>query len=228
MKKIAILQSNYIPWKGYFDLINKCDVFVIFDDVQYTKNDWRNRNRIKTNQGVKWLTIPVRQEGLDQRINQTKIADARWGRKHWASLSQNYNKSLFYKDYFEVFEHLYLTGNDIYLSEINYKFLNVINEILGIDTVIMKSEDFDLLDEKSERLLGICKSLKASTYISGPSASSYLNTEIFIQEGIAIEFMDYEGYKEYPQLYPPFVHDVTILDMIFNIGPNVTSYLKSF
>ena len=147
MKKIAILQSNYIPWKGYFDLINMVDEFIFYDEVQYTKNDWRNRNKIKTPQGIQWLTIPVRQENLEQKIKDTKISDKKWNIKHWRTISQNYSKAKYFKDYKDIFEELYLTCDEEYLSEINYKFITTINEILGIKTKLRWSRD-----RKSTRL----------------------------------------------------------------------------
>ena len=107
MKKIAILQSNYIPWKGYFDLINMVDEFVLYDDVQYTHRDWRNRNKIKTSHGLKWLTIPVRQERFEQKIIETKVIDKRWNTKHWKSLVQNYSKAKYFNEYKYIFEELW-------------------------------------------------------------------------------------------------------------------------
>ena len=144
-KIVAILQSNYIPWKGYFDLINRCDVFVLYDDMQYTKNDWRNRNKIQTKQGLKWLTIPVRQEKLSQRINETKISDARWSRKHWATITHNYTKAKYFNDYKGLFEDLYLNMQEQFLREVNYRFIVAINNIIGIDTVLKKSSEFKLI-----------------------------------------------------------------------------------
>ena len=228
MNKVAILQSNYIPWKGYFDLINSCDVFVLYDDMQYTKNDWRNRNKIQTRQGLKWLTIPVRQENLSQRINQTMTIDHRWRKKHWAMLSQNYAKAPYFKEHKEVFENIYLNMDDVYLSEINYKFIIAINEIMGIGTTIMRSDEFELMPGKSERLLDICQKLNADRYFSGPSAREYLDLDLFQQKGIQVEWMNYDNYPVYKQLNQCFEHGVSILDVIFNIGPESQKYLKSF
>jgi len=229
MKKIAILQSNYIPWKGYFDLINMVDEFILYDDMQYTRRDWRNRNKIKTPQGLKWLTIPVEVKGkYYQKINETKISDKEWGKKHWTQITQNYKKTKYFKEYKELFQELYLNSKELYLSEINYKFITAINEILGIKTTIRWSSEFDLVDGKSERLLGICKDCNADIYLSGPAAKGYLDEELFKKENIKVEWMDYSGYPEYNQLYPPFEHGVTILDLIFNEGQNATKFMKSF
>ena len=227
-KTVAILQSNYIPWKGYFDLINSCYVFVLYDDMQYTKNDWRNRNKISTNQGLKWLTIPVRQEKLSQRINETKISDARWSRKHWATITHNYTKAKYFDDYKDLFENLYLNMQEEYLSDVNYKFIVTINNILGIDTVIKKSSELELVQGKSERLLNICNTLGANEYLSGPAAMGYLDVQLFQQAGIGIEWMNYDNYPVYHQLHQPFEHGVSILDLIFNEGPESRNYLKSF
>ena len=178
MKKIAILQSNYIPWKGYFDLINMVDEFILYDEVQYTKNDWRNRNKIKTPQGIQWLTIPVRQESLDQKIKDTKISDKKWNIKHWRTISQNYSKSKYFKDYKDIFEELYLKCDEEYLSQINYKFITTINEILEIKTKLRWSSEFELVDGQTEKLLGICKDCNADIYLSGPAAKDYFNEEV--------------------------------------------------
>ena len=178
MKKVAILQSNYIPWKGYFDLINMVDEFIFYDEVQYTKNDWRNRNKIKTPQGIQWLTIPVRQESLDQKIKDTKISDKKWNIKHWRTISQNYSKSKYFKDYKDIFEELYLKCDEEYLSQINYKFITTINEILEIKTKLRWSSEFELVDGQTEKLLGICKDCNADIYLSGPAAKDYFNEEV--------------------------------------------------
>lgn len=228
MKKIAILQSNYIPWKGYFDLINMVDEFIFYDEVQYTKNDWRNRNKIKTPQGIQWLTIPVRQESLDQKIKDTKISDKKWNIKHWRTISQNYSKAKYFKDYKDIFEELYLNCDEEYLSQINYKFITTINEILEIKTKLRWSSEFELVDGQTEKLLGICKECNADIYLSGPAAKDYFNEELAKQENIKVEWMDYSGYKEYEQLNPPFEHGVTILDLIFNEGDRAKEFMKSF
>lgn len=227
-KKIAILQSNYIPWKGYFDLINSVDEFIFYDEVQYTKNDWRNRNKIKTKQGLQWLTIPVRQESLDQKINDTKISDKKWKKKHWSSISQNYSKSKYFKEYKDTFEELYLSCEEEYLSEINYKFIRTINKILEIDTKLTFSNDYELIGGQTERLINLCKQSNATHYLSGPAAKSYFDEDLANNEGIQVEWMDYSGYQEYSQLHFPFEHGVTILDLIFNEGKNAKKFMKSF
>jgi hypothetical protein len=229
MKRVAISQSNYIPWKGYFDLINMVDEFILYDDVQYTRRDWRNRNQIKTQHGLKWLSIPAKVKGkYFQKISETKISDDNWGKKHWSVLKQNYSKTQHFKEYKDVFEDLYLNNKDEYLSQVNYKFIGAINKILGVSTKVRWSSEFDLTGGQSEKLLGICKDCDADVYLSGPSAKNYLNEDIFIQNNIKIEWMDYSNYPEYKQIFKPFEHGVTILDLIFNEGKNATKFMKSF
>jgi hypothetical protein len=226
-KKIAILQSCYIPWKGYFDIINSVDEFIIYDDVQYTKNDWRNRNLIKTPNGLKWLSIPVNSTSTD-KIKDVRVVDNIWRKKHWKSIIWNYSKTQFFKDYRTQFEQLYLNGDEEFISQINYTFLMCLIKILGIKTKISWSWKYSLEGDKTERLVNICKQAGAGVYLSGPSAQNYIQADKFVQEGILLEWMDYTGYREYRQLFPPFEHGVTILDLIFNEGPGATDYLKSF
>lgn len=228
MKKVAILQSNYIPWKGYFDMINMVDEFILYDTVQYTKNDWRNRNKIKTAQGIQWLTIPIRQIHLDQRIEETTTANNRWRQKHWKALTQNYAKTLYFKDYKDIFETLYLDSNETYLSKINYQFIITICDILGVTTKIRHANTFQLEKGQTEAILSICKQCNADTYLSGPAAKDYFDESLAKKENIKVEWMDYSGYPEYKQPYSPFEHSVTILDLIFNEGSNAISYMKSF
>ena len=226
--KIAVLQSNYIPWKGYFDLINSVDEFILYVEVQYTKNDWRNRNKIKTPTGVHWITIPVFQTSLEQTIHETKVSDVKWARKNWNTLVANYSKAPNFNQYKGVFEELYLNCNSEYLSDINFSFINCINTILNIKTELLWSRDLELHGDKNERLIQVCKKRNATHYLSGPAAKDYLDVKLFEENGIAVEWMNYSGYKEYEQLLPPFEHGVSILDLIFNTGDDASIYMNSF
>jgi len=226
-KTVAILQSSYIPWKGYFDIIRQVDEFIFLDDVQFTKNDWRNRNQIKTLNGLKWLTIPILHGGsLKLSINQTKTASNDWAVNHWKTISNSYGKAPFFRLYKDQFEHLYNNILSSDLSTINYKFINLIIKILGIQTKLSWSTDYKKEGKKSERLISICKQSGSNTYLSGPAAKSYLDEDLFRQENIKVKWMDYNNYPEYPQLYPPFEHHVSVLDLIFNTGPNANKCLK--
>jgi hypothetical protein len=227
-KRVAIVQSNYIPWKGYFDLIRLSDEFILYDDVQYTRRDWRNRNLIKTPSGLKWLTIPVEVRGkYFQRIRDTRISDPNWGRKHWATIIHNYAKTPFFGAYREIFEPLYLATNEALLSEVNRRFIETIAPLVRVDTPIRWSSDYVLADGRSERLLQLCLSAGANTYLSGPAARGYLDETLFEEAGVRVEWMDYSGYPEYPQLFGAFQHGVTILDLLFNTGPEAANYMKS-
>ncbi len=226
-KKIAILQSNYIPWKGYFDIIGLVDEFILFDEMQYTRRDWRHRNKIKTNQGVQWITIPVIKDNYLQKIDQTKVASEKWTIKHFKALTINYSKTKYFKQYNELLHDIYLRAGEIeFLSQINYLFLTEICKILGITTKISWSTDYKLIDGRTERLVDLCKQAGATEYISGPAAMNYLEPELFKNAGIKLTWMDYSGYPEYNQLYPPFEHGVTILDLIFNEGSDTPTFMK--
>tara|TARA_B100000123_G_C25732844_1_gene430084 strand:+ start:1000 stop:1728 length:729 start_codon:yes stop_codon:yes gene_type:complete len=229
-KKIGVVQSNYIPWKGYFDLISYVDEFVIYDDCQFTKRDWRNRNKIKTPSGLEWLTIPVEVKGkYFQKIKDTKIANKNWGKIHWSKISHNYSKTKFFKIYKDVFKPLFLDNKHVFLNQINFSFIQIINKMLNIKTKIKWSMDYKL-DAKSanQRILSICKQSDASTYVSGPLAKNYIDQNQFVKEGIKIEWFNYDNYQAYHQLFPPFEHKVSVLDLIFNEGPNAKKFLKSY
>ena len=189
MKKIAILQSNYIPWKGYFDIMGSVDEFIIYDEMQYTKNDWRNRNKIKTTNGLIWLTIPVKIEKLNQKINETKIADNKWYIKHKNSLQTNYGKATKFKECKDFIFNIYEQASRLdYISEINYTFLNEINKFLKISTKISFSTDYNIGDGKTERLINICKQSNSNIYLSGPSAKNYIDEALFTKNNINYRF----------------------------------------
>ena len=228
-KKIAIVQSSYIPWKGYFDLINSVDEFILFDDMQYTRRDWRNRNKIKTPNGSMWLTIPVEVNGkYFQKIRETVVGDSEWSRKHWQSILHNYSKAKYFHAFKEQFHDLYLTLNEKSLSHINHRFLTAICRILGITTKISWSMDYHLIEGKTERLIDLCKQAGAAEYISGPSAKGYIDEELFKSEGILLRYIDYSDYPQYDQLFPPFEHTVSIIDLIFNEGAHASKFMKGF
>ncbi len=227
--KVFISQSNYIPWKGYIDAIQRADIYVMYDDMQYTKRDWRNRNQIKTPDGLQWLTIPVKVKGkYHQKINETEVADQDWPQKHWDRIVQNYRKAPYFQEYGPLFEILYQSATDQHLSQVNYLFLQAICKILGISTRFYWSSAFNFKGGRTEKLLQICKDLQATHYISGPSARGYLDEQLFSQHEIEIRWMDYSGYPEYQQISGPFQHSVSILDLIFNTGPAATTYMKFF
>ena len=225
-KKIAILQSNYIPWIGYFDIINKADIFVFYDDVQYTKNDWRNRNKIKTNNGLQWLTVPVKSNKLSQRINEVEILNQNWHKKHLNAIKTNYAKSKNFQKTYPFIKELYEKSSSLNkLIDINRLFIIEISDFLNINTEFKCSSEFNLSKSKTQRLIDICKKCDGSEYISGPAAKSYLDIKLFEKENIKLTFMDYNDYKEYNQLFGAFEIGVSILDILFNEGSNASNYI---
>jgi hypothetical protein len=227
--KIAISQSDYIPWKGYFDLINSVDEFVLYDDAQFTRRDWRNRNVIKTSSGLKWLTIPVETKGkFHQKICETRVSEPDWPRRHWSRIAGSYAQAAHFADFGGRVEALYQGLDEAMLSGINGHFLSAIMGMLGIRTKLRRSSEFALLGDKSERLLNICRQAGADTYVSGPSAKAYLDTGLFERAGVRVEWMDYSGYPAYRQLHGEFEHGVSVIDLILNEGSNATRFMKSF
>ena len=231
-KRIAIVQSCYIPWKGYFDLINSVDEFILYDDLQYTRRDWRNRNRIKTQNGPIWLTIPVKVKGrFHQKIRDTVVHDGKWSDRHWKAICLNYSRAPYFEATRYVFQDLYEEcGVETHLSRINFRFLRAIADMLRIQTRITWSMDYDLIGGRNERLVHLCRQAGASEYLSGPAAKSYLDETGFLDQGIRVRWMNYTGYPEYAQLFdPPFIHEVSIIDLILNKGPEgAREYMLSF
>lgn len=229
-KKVAILQSNYIPWKGYFDIIASVDEFIFYDEMQYTTRDWRNRNKIKTQNGLKWLTIPVNGKGCQTnglKISEAKISDSNWVTYHFQQIQLAYLKSPFFKEYKTIFQDLYTDcKNEELISNVNYKFILAINDLLGVKTKISFDKDYGLIDGKTERLVDLVQKAGGTEYLSGPAAKDYIDEKLFKEANIKLSWMDYSNYPEYPQLYPPFEHGVSILDLIFNCGPEARKYMK--
>jgi len=226
-KRVAILQSSYIPWKGYFDIIDRVDEFILFDDVQFTRRDWRSRNRIKTAQGPLWLTIPVASKGrFTQTIEETEIAGA-WAEKHWAALRHAYARAPHFPGLAPRIEALYsAAARERRLSEVNRLLIDGICGLLGITTPRTWSRDYAVAGAKTERLVALCRAAGATVYLSGPSAQAYLRPEMFETAGVTLEWMDYAGYPPYPQLHGEFEHGVSILDLLFSVGPDARRYMQ--
>lgn len=227
MKTVSIIQSNYIPWKGYFDIINSSDEFILYDDVQYTKRDWRNRNKLKTSKGEQWITLPVIVSGeYDQKIKDTAIDGSKWMKSHWGMIQANYSKAPYFKDYKQIISTIYEEASkNTLLSDVNFIFLTRISEILGIETLISRSMDYQLVDGQTERLVELCKTVGADQYISGSAAKDYMDVNLFSNENIEVVWKDYSGYPEYSQQFSPFSHYVSVIDLIFNVGPDAAWYI---
>jgi hypothetical protein len=223
--RVAILQSNYIPWKGYFDIIGSVDLFVFHDDLQYTKGDWRNRNKIKTSKGTEWITVPC---GTSERrlICEVELLNADWQKQHWNIIRTHYAKAAHFKRYAPFFEDVYLGRIWKNLSIMNQYMIKAIStEFLGITTQFDDSRAYGLKATKAARVIELLKKVGADAYLSGPAAKSYLQEPDFVAAGIDLEWMDYASYPEYSQLYPPFVHGVSIIDLLFNVGDDASSFM---
>lgn len=226
-KSIAVVQSSYIPWKGYFDMINLVDEFILYDDVQYSRGSWRNRNQIKSQAGLLWLTIPIMGK-FPYKVNEARVSQPGWNAKHWQTLQHTYKRAKHFATYHDQLKALYLDCEESYLSALNYRFLCALCALLGIPTKLSWSMDYPLVGDRNERLVSLCQQTNATTYLTGPTAREYLNEELFVEAGISVRYMDYDGYPEYPQLFPPFTHYVSILDLLFSVGPDAPRYMKSF
>lgn len=217
--KVVVLQSNYIPWKGYFDLINDADVFVYYDEVQYTKNDWRNRNKIYSANGEQWLTIPILKDAVKQKISEVKIMDNSWQQLHHKSIYYAYKKAPFFSQIEPLINEVYLEMEWLSLVELDRYLIEKISSMIGIQTRFVDSKNYDLSGERVERLMNILIQLGATQYISGPSAKDYLSGSeyLFEQNKIELIYKDYSNYPQYKQMREPFLHSVSILDLLVNV-----------
>jgi len=226
--RIAIIQSCYVPWKGFFDLIGRCDEYVIFDSAQYVKHHWHNRNRIKTAKGVEWLTIPVISKGrYEQRIDEVEI-EKPWAEKHWRAFELAYRRAPYFETYAQKVRGWYEQADkQRRLSEVNIIFLQEIAHLLGLKTRIVRDTVYPSFGTKTARLLAIIRGAGADRYLSGPTAKAYFDEPMFATAGITVEWMSYEGYREYPQLHGGFEHAVSVLDLLFNAGLDAPRYLRA-
>ena len=228
-RKIAILQPNYIPWKGVFDLINQVDVFVFYDDVQYTTKDWRNRNKIKTPNGELWLTVPVIHKGRrEQLICEAEIDNTtNWQKTHYKSIFSNYQKAPYFEQYHFLLEELYLKSKWALINDLDIFATKRIAEILGIGVEWYRSSDLRCEGTKQGgKVVQICKKLKCDYFINGPASKDFMDEKLFSSEDIILDYMKY-SYDEYDQSYPPFNHYVSVLDVLFNCGANAKHHILS-
>jgi WbqC-like protein family len=224
-KRVAVLQSNYLPWKGYFDIIHDVDLFIFYDDVQYTKNDWRNRNRIKTPAGPTWLTVPTGTD-LHRLICEVRLPDPGWQLKHWKSLRQNYSRTPCFEKYEGFFARVYAEARWETLSELNQFLIKSISrDFLGIRTLFEDSRHFSLPEGRQDRLIDLLRQVGCTHYLSGPAGRSYLDGRLFDSAGIKLEYKDYGGYPEYEQKHPPFDHHVSVVDLLFNVGDTAPGFI---
>lgn len=222
--KTAIIQSNYLPWKGYFDIIRNVDIFVFGDNAQYTKGDWRNRNRIKTPDGIKWLTVPVRHGSIRKKIFEVEINNSvQWTKKQRGQIEISYSKTDYYECYKKDIVDIFTKGFGG-LSELNIFTIKKISRLLGIATEFVNAQDITS-QTKTEGIIDICANIGADNYISGPSAKNYIDESQLANHNITLHYHNYGGYPEYPQLWGSFEHHISILDVIFNCGEEAPYYI---
>ncbi len=224
MKTVVVAQSSYIPWKGYFHQIALCDEFIFFDDTQFTKRDWRSRNRIKSPRGLSWLTIPVESKGkFYQLIQEARISDSKWASNHWSTICAAYRRAPFFEQHETFFSRLYEDAARLeLLSDVNVMFIKELAQLLRLPAIFTYSRQYPGDGRKTERLLDICRQAGATAYLSGPSAAAYIDASAFDVAKIRLSYMDYSNYPVYPQLWGGFAHDVSIIDPIFNVGVDAT------
>jgi hypothetical protein len=220
---VVILQSNYIPWKGYFDLIHDADLFVFLDDVQFTSRDWRTRNKIVTPAGTTWLTIPA---GSDTKrlICEVEVRDQGWKPKHRNLIEINYRKAPHFQRYAGLLDFLY-DNDETNLSAYNQRAIRYISSLLGIDTEFSDSRRYGAEGRKTERLIQILAKAGATRYISGPAAKDYIDEGLFAEAGIELIYKQYPEYPAYPQRGPEFDPYVSIVDLLFNTGSDAPRYI---
>jgi hypothetical protein len=223
--KVGMIQSNYLPWRGYFDFIDDVDVFVFFDDVKYSHRTWRNRNLLKTSSGLLWLSVPVLHNS-ETLIQEARIDNtSRWAEKHIRSISLAYRKAPYFDDYAGELFALLAASEDT-ISDLNVKLCKWMMEKLSIETEIRMSSEFVAKGDKYQRPLEMLREMGATAYLSGPTAKPYTDNSAFRRAGISLEFKAYE-YPEYPQLHGSFISNVSALDLLFNCGTDARLFLKS-
>lgn len=226
-RRIAITQSNYIPWKGFFDLLGQADEVVLLDDAQFGIRTWRHRNRVKTPEGLHWLTVPVRHSGSYQRIDEVRVADPGWSARHWATLERCYVRTPHFERYRPVFAELYADlAAEQRLSAINRRLLEACCQALDITTPISWSTDYAATGRSTARLLALCQAAGATRYLAVPGMRTYFDETLFTAAGVMVDWMHYDDYPEYPQPHGPFEHAVSVLDLLFCCGPAARSHLQ--
>jgi len=221
---LAVHQPQYMPWLGYFDKIDQADLFVLLDNVQFKKNEWQNRNRIKTAGGWQWITVPVLFK-FPEKISEVRINNkVDWPRKHLNSLIVNYSKAPYFSQYRDFFEDVYKKKWER-IVDINIHLIKHLSNILGIKTKMIKASQLSLYDEQNERLIGLCKELEADTYLSGEGGRGYLDINKFTDAGIKVVFQNFQ-HPVYEQLYNKFEPNMSVIDLLFNNGDKSLNIIR--
>lgn len=223
---VGAIQSNYIPWRGYFDFIDSVDVFVVYDDVPYSSGSWRNRNKVKKASGLQWVTVPINKK-LGMPVDHVRICSSRksWKENHRRLLTESLGPAKFFRLAMELWEEG-VAGDYTFLSDLNLSIVRILCRFLGIDTPIVSSRDYKLTGKSTSRLIDLLTQMGATTYLSGPAGKAYIDEELFREQRIRLTYKTYD-YPPYPQLWGPFVGEVTILDLIANMGPDARLFMKS-
>lgn len=224
MKRVAILQPNFLPWRGYFDIINQVDEFVIYDDVKYTKQDWRNRNRVKTPGGPTWITVPVESGATSKLICDVAISDRYEPENIKKTIQMAYSKAPFFSHYFDSLCSI-LDRETSSLIDLDVALIRYVNQAMKIDTQLSFSTEIEAAGHKTERLINLLKKCGATHYLSGPAARDYIDSVLFEQNEIVLEYMSY-NYPPYPQLWGAFEPYVSVIDLLFNVGPDSIRYFS--
>lgn len=218
MVTVMVSQSNYLPWKGYFDLVRRADVLVLLDNVQFTRRDWRSRNLIKTPHGVEWLTVPVRTPGGRRTsVSEAEISDSRWAQSHLRAIELSYRPTPYFEQVFG-FIHERLNPKEVLLSNLNEQLLRALLTFMELDVEVRTSRGPAEEVNPSKRILDLVQRARGTRYLSAPAARAYLDTDIFAEAGVDVDFFEYPQYPEYAQVWPPFRHDVSIVDTLFHLG----------
>lgn len=222
--RAVVLQPTYLPWMGYFGMIDAADTFIFYDDVQFSVQSWQQRNKIKTSKGWIWLTVPVvRQFG--SRINDTRINNStNWSKKHWESIKQSYSKAPFFKQFAPIFEEVYRNEWE-FLAELNITLIKEITKILGLEMKFIVSSELDIEGVKMDRLLNILKKIEASEYISSPGAKDYIEVNGFKENNIKLYWYEYQ-HPVYPQIRGEFIPYLSVIDLLFNTGDEAIRYIR--
>ena len=231
MKKVVVLQSNYIPWKGYFELIHEADTFCFYDEVQYTKNDWRNRNQLWNKQGKFWLTIPIQKEAVKQKISEVNLPEINWQKKHFRTIEQTYSHAPQKNSVLELLYPFYHDNNFETLSAYNQAMISEIARYIGIRTELVNSAQYELNGDRISRLLHLLKQLDTKVYLSGPSAKKYLQneTEAFEQENIELIYKKYGPYLSYGAATESKDDFISIIDLLMHVkAEDCLEYICSF
>ena len=224
--RVAIIQPNFVPWLGYFDIIDAVDTFVLLDSVQYTKSDWRNRNRIKTPAGLRWITVPV-SAPRGTLIRDVASKDLEWRQRHLRQIEAAYREAAHFDTVMPVIRGWFESLESPMLVDIDHSLIENVCTFLGIQTPILRASDFSASDDRNERLLNLVNACGGTHYVSGPAARAYLDEARFRAEGIAVDWMAYEYDPPYQQPHPPFTWNVSVLDLLLCCGPDARRYVGS-